>query len=142
MTEGESKDLFGLFVFGLVVLMLIAYFYNKEKQEEEYRQDYVVAKQWYMERETEKLASKGYLDVESGDDCTQDCSGHEAGFEWAKENDVGDIIYCEGTSQSFIEGCEAYVKEMESIWNNPENRANFEEEIYSSIDSMQPDYDQ
>jgi hypothetical protein len=41
--------------------------------------------------------------------CTQNCSGHEAGFQWARNNDITDKDDCTGNSQSFIEGCEAYV---------------------------------
>jgi hypothetical protein len=40
--------------------------------------------------------------------CTEDCSGHEAGFAWAQENDFTDSADCGGNSQSFIEGCEAF----------------------------------
>lgn len=46
-----------------------------------------------------------------GYECTEDCSGHEAGYEWAEENDVDDTYDCDGNSQSFNEGCEAYVEE-------------------------------
>lgn len=46
-----------------------------------------------------------------GDDCTEDCSGHEAGYEWAEDNDIDDTYDCDGNSQSFIEGCESYVEE-------------------------------
>ena len=41
--------------------------------------------------------------------CTYDCSGHEAGEAWARENDISDEYDCRGNSQSFIEGCEAWV---------------------------------
>lgn len=44
--------------------------------------------------------------------CTEDCSGHEAGYEWAEENDITDELDCGGNSQSFIEGCIAYVEEQ------------------------------
>lgn len=37
------------------------------------------------------------------------CAGHQAGWEWASEHDITDLADCEGNSQSFIEGCEAYV---------------------------------
>ncbi len=47
----------------------------------------------------------------NGYDCTEDCSGHEAGYSWAEENYVSDSYDCDGNSQSFIEGCEAYVEE-------------------------------
>jgi hypothetical protein len=45
------------------------------------------------------------------DDCTDDCSGHEAGYEWAEENDITDADDCDGDSQSFNEGCETWVEE-------------------------------
>lgn len=39
--------------------------------------------------------------------CTGDCSGHEAGYKWAEENNVIDPSDCIGKSESFIEGCTA-----------------------------------
>lgn len=44
--------------------------------------------------------------------CTNDCSGHEAGYEWAEESGIDDPYNCGGNSQSFIEGCEAYANEQ------------------------------
>lgn len=44
------------------------------------------------------------------DNCTSDCSGHEAGFEWAREQDVTDASECSGNSDSFVEGCEAFAQ--------------------------------
>ena len=46
-----------------------------------------------------------------GYECTEDCSGHEAGYNWAEENYIDDIYDCDGNSNSFNEGCEAYVEE-------------------------------
>jgi hypothetical protein len=43
--------------------------------------------------------------------CTSDCSGHEAGYEWAEEKGITDPSDCGGKSESFIEGCEAYANE-------------------------------
>jgi len=37
--------------------------------------------------------------------------GHDAGYEWAEENDVDDISNCDRNSSSFKEGCEEYVEE-------------------------------
>ncbi len=54
----------------------------------------------------EKLTFKGY-------ECTDDCSGHEAGYEWAEENSIDDANNCDGNSNSFNEGCESYVEENE-----------------------------
>lgn len=43
--------------------------------------------------------------------CTEDCSGHEAGFQWAAEQDVTDPSECGGNSESFIEGCEGFAEQ-------------------------------
>lgn len=51
-----------------------------------------------------------------GYDCTDDCSGHEAGYDWADENDIcseysyGDE-YEESHSNSFNEGVTAYIED-------------------------------
>lgn len=50
------------------------------------------------------LTFHGYL-------CRVDCSGHEAGYEWAEENGITDPDDCGGNSESFIEGCRAYAGE-------------------------------
>jgi uncharacterized lipoprotein NlpE involved in copper resistance len=44
--------------------------------------------------------------------CTVDCSGHEAGYQWAVEKGIDDPDDCSGNSNSFIEGCIAYAKEQ------------------------------
>lgn len=51
-----------------------------------------------------QATSHGYL-------CTVDCSGHEAGYQWAEDHDITDPSECGGNSQSFIEGCMAYAGE-------------------------------
>jgi hypothetical protein len=48
----------------------------------------------------------------SGYPCTVDCSGHEAGYEWAKKNGIDDPDNCAGNSDSFIEGCQEYAEEQ------------------------------
>ena len=50
----------------------------------------------------------------AGYECTQDCSGHEAGYAWAEEHDISDGEDCDtagehSNSPSFAEGCHAYV---------------------------------
>lgn len=45
-------------------------------------------------------------------DCTDDCSGHEAGYEWAADKGITDPSDCGGNSNSFIEGCEAWANEQ------------------------------
>jgi hypothetical protein len=46
-----------------------------------------------------------------GNDCTEDCSGHKAGYEWAEQNDISDASDCTSNSQSFNEGCETYTED-------------------------------
>ncbi|HPD74384.1 MAG TPA: hypothetical protein PLX95_03875 [bacterium] len=43
--------------------------------------------------------------------CTQDCSGHNAGWEWAREKGITDPSDCGGKSESFIEGCRSYAED-------------------------------
>lgn len=47
----------------------------------------------------------------SGYECTSDCGGHQAGYDWAEERGITEIHDCAGKSNSFIEGCQAYVEE-------------------------------
>src|SRR5262249_10963900 len=49
-----------------------------------------------------------------GYECTVDCSGHEAGYNWAAEHGITDPDDCGGNSQSFIEGCQAFAEENAS----------------------------
>ncbi len=60
------------------------------------------------ERADERLSDASFEDVGDTSQCTEDCSGHDAGFEWARDHDVTDASECSGDSQSFVEGCEAY----------------------------------
>jgi hypothetical protein len=47
--------------------------------------------------------------------CTVDCSGHEAGHDWAEENAIDDTDDCNGNSNSFNEGCQEYVEENADV---------------------------
>ena len=58
----------------------------------------------YDDDETGDLYYNGYR-------CTQDCSGHDAGYNWAEENEIDDVDDCDGNSQSFIEGCISFVED-------------------------------
>lgn len=42
--------------------------------------------------------------------CSSDCSGHRAGYEWARNRGISDQYQCTGNSQSFIEGCRAFTE--------------------------------
>jgi hypothetical protein len=47
-----------------------------------------------------------------GSTCTSDCSGHEAGYEWAEEHGIDDPDDCDGNSASFVGGCRSYAEEQ------------------------------
>jgi len=49
-----------------------------------------------------------YEDIHGTSECTDDCSGHEAGYQWAEENDICDPEYDNGNSDSFNEGVVAW----------------------------------
>ena len=44
--------------------------------------------------------------------CTQNCSGHVAGYNWARKKAIKSAADCNGHSQSFKEGCIARVNEV------------------------------
>lgn len=43
-------------------------------------------------------------------ECTDDCSGHQAGYDWAEEKGIADEDSCSTPSQSFNEGCQSFVQ--------------------------------
>jgi hypothetical protein len=61
------------------------------------------------------LTSAAYANTErylGGFECTDDCSGHRAGYLWAERNDITDEVNCpDGNSNSFYEGCVAYTED-------------------------------
>lgn len=59
------------------------------------------------------FTSHSWAGTFNGYDCTSDCSGHEAGYEWADDNDVEDEDECSNDSASFEEGCLSYLEEKE-----------------------------
>ena len=61
-----------------------------------------------------------------GNTCTSDCSGHEAGYEWAEENGISDPSDCGGNSTSFIEGCESYAEENGSYLDDEEYEEDYD----------------
>lgn len=51
-------------------------------------------------------------------DCTDDCSGHSAGYKWADKHSIDNEDDCPaGNSQSFHEGCIAYSRDP---YNDPD----------------------
>src|SRR5664280_1154297 len=50
-------------------------------------------------------------------ECTNDCSGHKAGYEWAEAQGITDVSTCESilsrspNSTSFSEGCKTFTED-------------------------------
>lgn len=63
-----------------------------------------------------------------GYQCTEDCSGHAAGYEWAENQGISDQSDCNGNSNSFNEGCQAWVEENEPSSGSGEDQSGEEEE--------------
>jgi hypothetical protein len=74
-----------------------------------------------------QVASDSYTGIGSPYGCTTDCSGHEAGFEWRRDNGY----VTAGNSRSFEEGAQAYEDEVE-------NKVEEMEDDYNS--GSDPDY--
>lgn len=56
--------------------------------------------------------------------CKQDCSGHQAGYDWAKKHGIDDEDDCAGNSQSFMEGCKRWVSEYQDYEQDQANSDN------------------
>ncbi|MER9213178.1 hypothetical protein NKI54_14000 [Mesorhizobium sp. M0663] len=57
------------------------------------------------------MPSVSFAQTFNGYDCTQDCSGHQAGYDWAAGKGIESASDCGGNSNSFVEGCQSYVEE-------------------------------
>ena len=75
----------------------------------------VVAGETYGEYDDRRDELEGEAGSYAGYGCTVDCSGHEAGYDWAAENGIDDPDSCGGNSWSFVEGCRAYAEEHEGF---------------------------
>lgn len=71
----------------------------------------VVAGETFSEFDERRDELEGERGSYQGYGCTVDCSGHDAGYNWAAENGITDPESCGGNSWSFIEGCRAYAEE-------------------------------
>ncbi len=47
-----------------------------------------------------------------GRTCTKDCSGHRAGWNWARRKNVDNDTDCASSSNSFSGGCEVHVSQQ------------------------------
>lgn len=68
----------------------------------------------------EEIAGESYQSIGTPYGCTQDCSGHEAGFAWRRDNGYA----TPGNSSSFSEGGQA-----------------FDEAVDDRVDEMRSDYE-
>jgi hypothetical protein len=78
--------------------------------EEDRQEEAETARQSADEAASEAVAGTTYEGQGAPYGCTDDCSGHDAGYRWGEEHDVTDSSDCGGNSRSFIEGCEAYAE--------------------------------
>lgn len=67
-----------------------------------------------------------------GYDCVGDCSGHEAGYNWAESHDIQDAYDCDAAgehsnSPSFAKGCRAYVDGENTASSDDEDTHNADE---------------
>lgn len=69
-------------------------------------------KSYETEAPSEEYKTTNSLEF-NGYECTIDCSGHEAGYEWAEEHGItqDDVDNYSGNSNSFMEGMQSYVNE-------------------------------
>ncbi|WP_367256265.1 hypothetical protein [Pseudomonas sp. stari2] len=51
-----------------------------------------------------------FADTFDGYECTDDCSGHQAGYDWAEQKGIDDENSCSTPSESFNEGCQSFVE--------------------------------
>jgi hypothetical protein len=70
-----------------------------------------IAGETYGEFDARRDSLNGSRGTFAGQGCTQDCSGHEAGYAWAEEKGITDPDTCGGKSWSFVEGCRAYAEQ-------------------------------
>lgn len=115
LTNKISNAVIPVLAIGLIVFSCIG---GSSGDERVYPEDH--GREVFVDKLLDELDRKEYLDLGSFSDCLDDCSGHEAGFEWAKENAVYDASLCLGDSNSFVEGCKAYAEEADNIVSRPE----------------------
>jgi opacity protein-like surface antigen len=63
-----------------------------------------------------------------GYQCKGDCSGHQAGYDWAEQNGIDDESSCNTPSASFNQGCESYVEENAASVSDDEEDEEDEDE--------------
>lgn len=72
-------------------------------------------------------------------ECTSDCSGHDAGYQWAEENDISDTDSCSTQSDSFNEGCVAFVEENYGESSGSSYSSDYDPSLYTNCDEVRED---
>lgn len=57
------------------------------------------------------IRSQPPIEVPSTPQTSDPAKGYEAGYQWARENDIDDLHDCSGESESFIKGCHSYAED-------------------------------
>lgn len=104
MEEDSSDIIKTIFWIALIVFFIWLFFFSSKNKGPAY------IKEEFKNGSTIDLKVDDSITSDNWE-CTGDCSGHEAGYEWASENGISDSNDCGGKSASFIEGCEAYANE-------------------------------
>lgn len=65
---------------------------------------------WAYDKALEDVSQLTFAEVGDASACTDDCSGHDAGFEFAKSQQIFDEDDCSDENPSFNEGCRAFAK--------------------------------
>lgn len=108
-SEKSKSPITGTHVFWgiIIILIIIGFSSDSEKStKSSYNSN-------YQTQESSYDNDSSYEDTQTfhGNDCTDDCSGHEAGYNWAEKNSISDEGDCSTASNSFNEGCISYVEE-------------------------------
>jgi hypothetical protein len=101
-----------LWIIGLFVA--VWFFSGRKDDSRSARAEYIPPQPVYQLPTTPTYSASSFM----GYPCTIDCSGHEAGYNWAEQHGIDDPDDCTGNSSSFIEGCQAYAEEQQEDSDN------------------------
>lgn len=109
MTKHEVKDIVlgGAVFFGVFVgIPLFAENFLVDKGSSSYSEEITEPTE-----EITPIDNSEYVEKRGTADCTQDCSGHDAGYEWAEKYTICDTEYNNGNSESFNEGVRQWAED-------------------------------
>jgi len=100
-----------IIIFGLCILFLY-FLLSRDSTNQTWKKTSYDSSSNYVGNNNDNLNNEEeVVSTFHGYECTEDCGGHEAGYEWAEEKGIDDPEDCGGNSDSFIEGCQAYAEE-------------------------------